>query len=93
MAAPHVSGAAALLLSRYPNATLTELRRRILDGVEQIRADHADLVDDQQVKAADDIYFLPAEAVWASRPVAAEVTRAGPAVKPRPPVRKPPAGR
>ena len=36
MAAPHVSGAAALLLSRYPNATLTELRRRILDGVVQI---------------------------------------------------------
>jgi hypothetical protein len=36
MAAPHVSGAAALLLARYPNATLTELRRRILDGVVQI---------------------------------------------------------
>ena len=29
-------GAAALLLARYPNATLTELRRRILDGVVQI---------------------------------------------------------
>jgi subtilisin family serine protease len=36
MATPHVSGAAALLLARYPNATLTELRRRILDGVVQI---------------------------------------------------------
>jgi subtilisin family serine protease len=33
MAAPHVAGAAALVLSHYPNATLTELRRRILDGV------------------------------------------------------------
>ena len=32
MAAPHVTGAAALVLARYPNATLTELRRRILDG-------------------------------------------------------------
>jgi len=36
MATPHVSGAAALLLARYPNSTLTELRRRILDGVVQI---------------------------------------------------------
>ncbi len=36
MATPHVSGVAALLLARYPNATLTELRRRILDGVVQI---------------------------------------------------------
>ena len=32
MATPHVAGAAALVLARYPNATLTELRRRILDG-------------------------------------------------------------
>ena len=36
MATPHVSGVAALLLARYPNATLTELRRRILDGVVQL---------------------------------------------------------
>jgi len=38
MATPHVTGAAALLLARYPNATLTELRRRILDGVVPIPA-------------------------------------------------------
>ena len=36
MATPHVSGAATLLLGLYPNATLAELRRRILDGVVQI---------------------------------------------------------
>ena len=36
MATPHVSGVAALLLARHPNATLTELRRRILDGAVQI---------------------------------------------------------
>ena len=38
MAAPYVAGAAALVLSQYPNATLTELRRRLLDGVVQIPA-------------------------------------------------------
>ncbi|MGA2241369.1 MAG: S8 family serine peptidase [Verrucomicrobiota bacterium] len=38
MAAPYVTGAAALVLSQYPNATLTELRRRLLDGVVQIPA-------------------------------------------------------
>jgi subtilisin family serine protease len=32
MATPHVVGSAALVLSQYPAATLTELRRRILDG-------------------------------------------------------------
>lgn len=32
MAAPHVVGAAGLVLSHHPSASLTELRRRILDG-------------------------------------------------------------
>jgi subtilisin family serine protease len=32
LAAPHVAGAAALILAKYPAATETELRRRILNG-------------------------------------------------------------
>ncbi len=38
MAAPHVVGAAALVLSAYPDATLTELRCRLLKGATPIPA-------------------------------------------------------
>lgn len=36
MATPHVSGAVALLKSRYPGATHTEIKKLILDGVDLI---------------------------------------------------------
>lgn len=38
MAAPHVSGVAALILARFPGATLAELRERILRGTVPIPA-------------------------------------------------------
>lgn len=36
MATPHVSGVAALLLAKYPNATWPELKRRLLQGAVKI---------------------------------------------------------
>jgi subtilisin family serine protease len=36
MAAPHVAGTAALLLSRFPNAPYTDLRRWLLDSVDPL---------------------------------------------------------
>jgi hypothetical protein len=38
MAAPHVTGVAALLLSHYPNATTAQLKWAILQGVDKIPA-------------------------------------------------------
>ena len=38
MATPHVSGAAGLLASAYPEASNEELRARLLTGVDQVPA-------------------------------------------------------
>ena len=37
MAAPHVAGAAALLVSRYPNATASQIRDALLKGADKSR--------------------------------------------------------
>ncbi len=80
MATPHVSGVAALLLARYPNATLTELRRRILDGVVQIPSLTNKTVTGGRLSAYDSLAAAPKGALQievsprAGQPVAAGKT-------------------
>jgi len=80
-ATPHVTGVAALYLARYPSATVAELKRAILGGVD-VKAAFSSLASGGRLNARNTLAIPPSGALPAG--VAAASSPAAPAPDPQP---------